>query len=159
GYIVTAFQIAYAIGLLVMGWLMDWIGARAGYAISIVIWSFSAMAHALAKTPFGFGAARFALGIGEAGNFPAAIKVVAEWFPRKERALATGLFNSGTNMGAALAPLLVLWIAKRYGWQSAFISTGLVSFIPVFLWIWRYRSPQEHPTVSRAELNYIQSDP
>jgi ACS family hexuronate transporter-like MFS transporter len=159
GYIVTAFQIAYAVGLLLMGRLMDRIGARAGYAISIIIWSFSAMAHALARTPFGFGAARFALGIGEAGNFPAAIKTVAEWFPKKERALATGIFNSGTNMGAAFAPLLVLWTAGRYGWQSAFISTGLISFIPVFLWIWLYRRPQEHPWLSRGELNYIQSDP
>src|SRR5262245_44328354 len=159
GYIVTAFQIAYAVGLLLMGRLMDRIGARAGYAISVIIWSFSAMAHALARTPFGFGAARFALGIGEAGNFPAAIKTVAEWFPRKERALATGIFNSGTNIGAAFAPLLVLRTAGRYGWQSAFISTGLVSFIPVFLWIWLYRRPQEHPWLSRGELNYIQSDP
>lgn len=159
GYIVTAFQAAYAIGLLCMGRLMDWIGARAGYAISIVVWSFSAMAHALANTPLGFGVARFALGIGEAGNFPAGIKTVAEWFPKKERALATGLFNSGTNIGAALAPLVLLRIADAYGWRSAFIATGLLSFIPAFFWVRMYRRPQEHPRLKAAELRYIQSDP
>src|SRR5689334_3389732 len=159
GYIVTAFQAAYAIGLLLMGRLIDLIGTRIGYALSIGIWSLSAAAHALARTPLGFGAARFALGIGEAGNFPAAIKTVAEWFPKKERALATGLFNSGTNVGATIGPLLVLWIASRYGWQSAFISTGLLSFIPIFFWVRSYRRPQEHPRLSAAELEYIQSDP
>jgi ACS family hexuronate transporter-like MFS transporter len=142
-----------------MGRLMDWIGTRAGYAISIIVWSFSAMAHALASTPLGFGAARFALGLGEAGNFPAGIKTVAEWFPRKERALATGLFNSGTNIGAALAPLVLLRIADAWGWRSAFIATGLLSFVPAIFWIRMYRRPQEHPRLSAAELNYIQSDP
>jgi ACS family hexuronate transporter-like MFS transporter len=159
GYIVTAFQAAYAVGLLLMGRFIDWIGTRAGYAISIGLWSLAAMAHALARTPLGFGAARFALGFGEAGNFPAAIKTVAEWFPKKERALATGIFNSGTNLGAAVAPLFVLWIADRYGWQSAFLSTGLLSFIPVIFWVRMYRKPQEHPRLSRGELEYIQSDP
>src|SRR5580765_7785081 len=114
GYIVTAFQAAYALGLLLMGRLIDLIGTRIGYALSIGIWSLSAAAHALARTPMGFGAARFALGLGEAGNFPAAIKTVAEWFPKKERALATGIFNSGTNVGATIGPLLVLWVASRY---------------------------------------------
>ncbi|HEY2912483.1 MAG TPA: MFS transporter [Candidatus Angelobacter sp.] len=159
GYIVTAFQGAYALGLLLMGRLIDVIGTRIGYALSIGIWSLSAAAHALARTPLGFGAARFALGIGEAGNFPAGIKTVAEWFPKKERALATGIFNSGTNVGATIGPLLVLWIASRYGWQSAFISTGLLSFIPIIFWVRSYRRPQEHPRLSRAELEYIQSDP
>ena len=159
GYIVTAFQAAYALGLLLMGRLIDVIGTRIGYALSIGIWSLSAAAHALARTPLGFGAARFALGLGEAGNFPAAIKTVAEWFPKKERALATGIFNSGTNVGATIGPLLVLWIASRYGWQSAFVSTGLLSFIPIIFWVRSYRSPQEHPRLSRAELEYIQSDP
>jgi len=158
GYIVTAFQAAYAVGLLLMGRVMDRIGARAGYAISILIWSLSAMAHALARTPLGFGTARFALGLGEAGNFPAAIKTVAEWFPRRERALATGLFNSGTNIGAALAPLFVLWIANRFGWQSAFIATGLLSLVPGVLWFVLYRVPREHPRLSAAELKYIESD-
>jgi ACS family hexuronate transporter-like MFS transporter len=159
GYIVTAFQGAYALGLLLMGRLIDVIGTRIGYALSIGIWSLSAAAHALARTPLGFGAARFALGIGEAGNFPAAIKTVAEWFPKKERALATGIFNSGTNVGATIGPLLVLWIASRYGWQSAFVSTGLLSFIPIIFWVRSYRRPQEHPRLSAAELEYIQSDP
>jgi MFS transporter, ACS family, hexuronate transporter len=159
GYIVTAFQAAYALGLLLMGRLIDLIGTRIGYALSIGIWSLSAAAHALARTPLGFGAARFALGLGEAGNFPAAIKTVAEWFPKKERALATGIFNSGTNVGATIGPLLVLWIASRYGWQSAFVSTGLLSFIPIIFWVRSYRPPQEHPRLSAAELKYIQSDP
>ncbi|HKD78103.1 MAG TPA: MFS transporter [Candidatus Angelobacter sp.] len=159
GYIVTAFQAAYALGLLLMGRLIDVIGTRIGYALSIGIWSISAAAHALARTPLGFGAARFALGLGEAGNFPAAIKTVAEWFPKKERALATGIFNSGTNVGATIGPLLVLWVASRFGWQSAFVSTGLLSFIPIIFWVRSYRRPQEHPRLSPAELAYIQNDP
>jgi len=159
GYIVTAFQAAYALGLLLMGRVIDVIGTRVGYAVSIGIWSLSAAAHALARTPFAFGAARFALGLGEAGNFPAAIKTVAEWFPKKERALATGIFNSGTNVGATLGPLVVLWIASRFGWQFAFLSTGLLSFIPIIFWVRTYRRPQEHPRLSAAELKYIQSDP
>ena len=159
GYIVTAFQGAYAIGLLLMGRVIDLIGTRIGYALSIGLWSLAAAAHALARTPLGFGAARFALGIGEAGNFPAAIKTVAEWFPKKERALATGIFNSGTNVGATIGPLLVLWVASRYGWQFAFVSTGLLSFIPILFWVRTYRPPQEHPRLSAAELKYIQSDP
>jgi ACS family hexuronate transporter-like MFS transporter len=159
GYIVTAFQGAYALGLLLMGRLIDRIGARAGYAVSIAMWSVSAMAHALVRTPLGFGAVRFTLGFSEAGNFPAAIKTVAEWFPKKERALATGIFNSGTNAGAALAPLFVLWIANRFGWQFAFLSTGLLSAIPIIFWIRIYRRPQDHPRLGRAELRYIQSDP
>jgi ACS family hexuronate transporter-like MFS transporter len=159
GYIVTAFQGAYAIGLLLMGRLMDWIGSRAGYAASIGIWSVSAAAHALARTPLGFGLARFALGIGEAGNFPAAIKTVAEWFPKKERALATGIFNSGTNLGATVTPLVVPWIVSRFSWQAAFLSTGILSAIPIFFWIRMYRRPQEHPRLGSPELRYIQSDP
>ena len=159
GYIVTAFQGAYAVGLLFMGWFMDWIGARAGYALSIGIWSLSAAAHALARTPLGFGVARVALGVGEAGNFPAAIKTVAEWFPKKERALATGIFNSGTNLGATLTPLVVPWIVLHFSWQAAFVSTGVLSAIPIFFWVRMYRRPQEHPGLAAAELRYIQSDP
>src|SRR5215831_18539862 len=159
GYIVTAFQGAYAAGLLLMGRLMDRIGARAGYALSIGIWSVSAAAHALARTPLGFGVARFALGVGEAGNFPAAIKTVAEWFPKRERALATGVFNSGTNLGATLTPLVVPWIVFHFSWQAAFLSTGMLSAIPIFFWILMYRRPQEHPRLGSAELRYIQSDP
>jgi ACS family hexuronate transporter-like MFS transporter len=159
GYIVDAFQLAYAVGLLLMGRVMDWIGSRAGYALSIGIWSLAAAAHALARTPLGFGIARSALGVGEAGNFPAAVKTVAEWFPKRERALATGVFNSGTNLGATITPLVVPWIVNRFSWQAAFLSTGLFSAIPIFFWVAMYRRPQEHPRLSAGELRYIQSDP
>ena len=159
GYIVSAFQGAYAVGLLLMGRIMDWIGARAGYALSIGIWSLAAAAHALAQTPLGFGTARFALGIGEAGNFPAAIKTVAEWFPKKERALATGIFNSGTNLGATLTPLIIPWVVGRFGWRVAFLSTGVLSAFPIFFWLRTYRRPREHPRLTRGELQYIESDP
>jgi MFS transporter, ACS family, aldohexuronate transporter len=159
GYIVTAFQAAYAIGLLFMGGLIDRIGTRIGYALSIAIWSLSAMAHALVRTALGFGIARFALGLGESGNFPASIKTVGEWFPKKERALATGIFNSGTNVGATVAPLVVPWIAVHLGWQFAFLFTGLFSAVWIVCWLVVYRKPQEHPRLSAAELNYIQSGP
>lgn len=117
------------------------------------------MGHALARSAFGFGIARFALGLGEAGNFPAAIKTAAEWFPKKERALATGIFNSGSNVGAIVAPLTVPWIALNYGWQWAFIITGSIGFVWLAFWLALYRRPEEHPRLSKAELAYIQSDP
>lgn len=138
---------------------MDRIGTRKGYSISVVIWGLASMAHSLVRTPFGFGVARFALGIGEAGNFPAAIKTVAEWFPRKERALATGIFNSGTNFGAIIAPLAIPWIALRLGWRTAFLFTGVTDLIWLTFWLAMYRKPAQHPKVSREELQYIQSDP
>ena len=159
GNIVAAFNAAYAFGLLLAGRLMDRIGTRAGYALAIIWWSIAAMGHALARTPFGFGVARAALGIGEAGNFPAAIKTVAEWFPKKERAFATGLFNAGSNVGAIVAPLTVPWIASNWGWRWAFIITGAIGFFWLIFWLPLYRRPQEHPKVSRAELDHIQSDP
>lgn len=159
GYIVTAFQAAYGISLLVSGWIIDRLGTRLGYSISVVIWGLSSMAHSLARTPLGFGVARFALGVGEAGNFPAAIKAVAEWFPRKERALAVGIFNSGTNCGAVLAPLAIPWLALRFGWRVAFLFTGITDFIWLMFWLAMYSKPVEHPKVSLAELAYIQSDP
>src|SRR5512143_1875641 len=134
GYIVSSFQAAYAVGLLVAGGVIDRLGTRIGYAISIAIWSLAAMSHALVQTVMGFAAARFALGLGEAGNFPAAIKTVAEWFPRKERALATGLFNSGTNIGAIVAPLAVPWLTLEYGWPAAFVATGAIGFLWLALW-------------------------
>ena len=159
GNIVAAFNAAYAFGLLLAGRLMDRIGTRAGYALALIWWSIAAMGHALARTPFGFGVARAALGIGEAGNFPAAIKTVAEWFPKKERAFATGLFNAGSNVGAIIAPLTVPWIAATWGWQMAFIVTGAIGFVWLVFWLPLYRRPEEHPRVSRAELAHIQSDP
>ncbi|HEV8139592.1 MAG TPA: MFS transporter [Pyrinomonadaceae bacterium] len=159
GYVNTAFQAAYALGLLVVGNLMDRFGTRKGFSLAIIFWSVAAMCHALARSAFGFGSARFALGLGEAGNFPASIKTVAEWFPRKERALATGIFNSGSNVGAIVAPLVVPFIAINYGWQWAFIITGTLGFIWLAFWLMIYRRPEEHPRLSRAELAYIQSDP
>jgi len=158
-YIVTAFQAAYAIGLLLVGRIMDLVGTKLGYTIAMITWSLAAMAHALARSAFGFGAARFALGLGEAGNFPAAIKTVAEWFPRKERALATGIFNAGSNVGAIAAPLLVPWITITYGWQEAFIATGAIGFIWLAFWIWLYEIPAKHKRLGKPELAYINSDP
>jgi MFS transporter, ACS family, hexuronate transporter len=158
-YIVTAFQAAYAIGLLLVGRIMDLVGTKLGYTIAMITWSIAAMAHALARSAFGFGAARFALGLGESGNFPAAIKTVAEWFPRKERALATGIFNAGSNVGAIAAPLLVPWITITYGWQEAFIVTGAIGFIWLAFWIWLYEIPAKNKRLGKPELAFINSDP
>ena len=159
GNIVQMFFYAYALGLLVVGRFIDRVGTRVGYAVAIAVWSLSAMGHSLARSIFGFGAARFMLGLGESGNFPAAIKTVTEWFPRKERALATGIFNSGTNVGAIVAPLTVPWIAVHLGWRWAFLFTGIFSATWLVLWLMIYRKPQEHPRLSASELRYIQSDP
>ena len=127
GYIVAAFQLAYALGLLAAGRFVDKVGTRIGYMVIMAIWSLSAMGHALANTVLEFGIARFSLGLGESGNFPAAIKTVAEWFPQNERSLATGIFNSGTNLGAILRPLIVPWVTMHYGWHAAFLVTGVFS--------------------------------
>jgi ACS family hexuronate transporter-like MFS transporter len=164
GNINAAFMLAYAIGFLFAGWMMDRIGTRWGYTISLVVWSLAAAAHAFASGLWGFAMARFALGIGESGNFPAAIKTVAEWFPKKERALATGIFNGGSNIGAIIAPAVVpliyaTFLPYGFGWQMAFITTGLAGLIWVFFWVPIYRRPEEHPQVSPEELAYIQSDP
>jgi ACS family hexuronate transporter-like MFS transporter len=158
GDIVFAFSLAYAIGLFFSGRIIDRLGTKRGYALSLTVWSFAAMAHAAASTVGGFRAARFALGLGEAGNFPAAIKTVTEWFPRKERALATGIFNSGTNVGAIVAPLVVPWITIQYGWQSAFLITGAIGLLWLALWWPLYGVPERHPRVSPAELAYIRSE-
>lgn len=158
GYIVTAFQLSYAVGLLLAGKLIDFLGTKRGYILSIILWSLAAMSHALARTAMGFGIARLALGIGESGNFPAAIKTIAEWFPRKERALATGIFNSGSNIGAIAAPLLVPVIALNFGWQWAFILTGLLGFIWLFFWIKMVHKPENHPSVNAAEAKLIKTD-
>lgn len=159
GHIVTAFQAAYAIGLLAFGRFVDLVGTRHGYSVSIVFWSLAAAAHALARSVFGFGAARFALGFGEAGNFPAAVKSVAEWFPRRERAIANGIFNSGANVGAILAPVAVPWLTGLYGWRSSFVVLGALGFVWLALWYWLYEAPAKSRFVSSAELAHIQSDP
>jgi ACS family hexuronate transporter-like MFS transporter len=151
GYIVTAFQGAYAIGLLCAGAIVDRLGTRLGYALAVAVWSVAAMSHALATTALGFAVARFALGLGEAGNFPAALKAVAEWFPRRERALATGIFNAGSNIGAILAPLIVPLIAVRWGWRYAFLFTGVLSFLWLVVWLTSYRSPTQHVGVPDSE--------
>ena len=158
GYIVTAFQTAYAIGLLLFGRFIDRYGTRIGYLVAILIWSLAAMGHAAARSAFQFGLARFTLGLGEAGNFPSAIKAVAEWFPKKERALATGIFNAGTNVGAVIAPAVVPWITVTFGWPAAFLMTGAIGFIWVFFWIAMYDVPEKKKSLSQRELAYILSD-
>jgi len=158
GYIVTAFQIAYAIGLITTGRLLDKFGVRIGYLWAIIVWSIAGMAHAAARGVASFAAARFALGIGESANFPAAIKSVAEWFPKKDRAFATGLFNSGATVGAVIAPVIVSAITLALGWQWAFIITGALGSIWVVLWLKYYHAPEKHPKVSKAELDYINQD-
>lgn len=158
GYIVTAFQAAYAIGLLISGRLLDKLGIRLGYTISIVVWSLGALLHAAVSTVSGFGIARAILGIGEAANFPAAVKTVAEWFPKKQRALATGVFNSGSNIGAIATPVIVAGITMSLGWKWAFMITGLLGFVWLIFWLYLYQSPDKHKGVSPAELNYILSD-
>ena len=157
-HIVMAFTASYAIGLLLFGNFVDRIGTRMGYTISLIVWSLAAIGHAFAKTTFGFGVARSALGLGEGGNFPAAIKTVAEWFPKKERALATGIFNSGANIGAVCAPILVPWILGVYGWQMAFIITGAVGFIWLIFWLLFYEVPSKHKKLTQAEYEFIHSD-
>jgi ACS family hexuronate transporter-like MFS transporter len=156
--IVIAFQVAYAIGMLLAGWFVDKIGTKLGYAAALTVWSVAAVLHAFARSTIGFAAARALLGISEAGNFPAAIKTMAEWFPKKERALATGIFNSGTNAGAILAPLTVPSIALAYGWEWAFIITGMIGFVWLIFWFSMYDLPTRHKRLSQEELKYIQSD-
>ncbi|MEN3336086.1 MAG: transporter, family, hexuronate transporter [Blastocatellia bacterium] len=158
-WIVFAFQTAYALGLLAVGGLMDRFGTRKGFSLALVVWSLAAMGHALVSSVMGFGIARFMLGLGESGNFPASIKTVAEWFPKKERAFATGIFNAGTNVGVIAASLIVPAITLAWGWRWAFILTGAIGFIWLIFWLAFYRKPEEHAKLSPAELAYIQSDP
>jgi MFS transporter, ACS family, hexuronate transporter len=143
GYIVDCFQIAYALGVIFAGRLVDRLGCRRGYPIVTGIWSLAAMGHALVTSVFGFGVARFFLGLGESGNFPAAIKATAEWFPPKERSLATGIFNSGSSVGAILAPFVVPWVALHFGWRASFLVTGAFSATWIVWWSLKYRKPRE----------------
>ena len=151
GWIVFAFQLAYALMMPFAGRLIDWAGTRLGYAVAVALWSVAAMAHALARSAMGFGVARFALGLSESANFPAAIRTVADWFPQRERALATGIFNSGANIGAILAPLAVPFLALHYGWRSAFIVTGAAGMAWVLLWWWFLRGPRRNAPAPAPE--------
>ena len=159
GYITAAFQAAYAIGLLFAGRVIDRLGTRTGFAIAVTLWSFAAMLHAAAVSAFTFGIARALLGVGEAANFPACIKTVAEWFPKKERALATGIFNSGANIGAVVAILTVPPLARFFGWQAAFLATGALVFVWLFFWLAMYRKPEDQSRCSKEEMALILSDP
>jgi len=161
--IMISFKVAYAIGMLSMGGLIDRLGTKKGYVLSIGLWSFFGMLHALVRpgwSVIGFAAARFGLGFGESGNFPAAIKTTAEWFPKKDRAFATGLFNAATSVGAIAAPFVVGWIVHEDGknWQIPFLITGVLSAFWVFLWFKTYKKPEAHPHLTKEELAYIQSD-
>ncbi|MBP4140099.1 MFS transporter [Flavobacterium geliluteum] len=156
--IVVAFQVTYALGMVGAGFIIDRVGTKLGYALSLTIWSLASIAHALAGSTSGFIFVRGVLGFSESGNFPAAIKTVAEWFPKKERALAAGIFNSGTNIGAILAPLTVPLIAGIWGWEYAFIITGFIGLIWLIFWWLFYESPQEHKKISKAEYDFIHSD-
>ena len=158
GNITAVFQIGYAVMLPIAGRLIDWLGIRLGYTLAVLVWGLSSMSHAFAGNLLQFGAARLGLGLGEAANFPAAIKTVANWFPRKERALATGFFNSGTNVGALIAPLIVPIVVARFGWHSAFLVTASFSLSWIVVWLLFYREPEKHPSLSAAELAYIRSD-
>jgi len=156
--IIMVFQLAYAFGMVVAGRLIDKFGTKIGYGVSVLFWSIAAICHALAKGVLGFGFWRALLGVSESGNFPAAIKTVAEWFPKRERALATGLFNSGANVGAIVAPLAVPLLAAAWGWKATFIVTGAVGFIWLLFWFLFFEVPEKQKRLSRVEFEYINSD-
>jgi ACS family hexuronate transporter-like MFS transporter len=158
GLIVAAFTAAYAIGVLGFGPIIDRIGTRMGYALAVAWWSVAGALHAATSSVLAFGAARFLLGLGEAGNFPAAVKTVAEWFPLKERALAMGIFNCGSNVGAILVPLIVPWIVIHMGWRPAFLVTPLIGLCWVLGWLLLYRPATDHAWLTEEERRYIQSD-
>ncbi len=159
GYILAAFQAAYAIGMVVAGGLTDKLGTRKAFAIAICLWSVAAMLPGLAFSVITFGVAMFLLGLGEAANFPACIKTVAEWFPRRERALATGIFNSGANIGNIAVPLIVPFLVAVFSWRGAFVATGAMGLVWLAAWLILYRRPEQHPSVSQGELELILSDP
>ena len=158
GYIITVFNIAYAIGMIIGGRMLDKLGTRLGYSITIFVWSLGGMLHAAVRSVAGFALMRAILGIGEAGNFPAAVKTVAEWFPKRDRAFATGVFNSGSTIGAIAAPFIVAVIAESMGWQWAFIITGAAGFLWIIAWLMLYNTPDKLKGVNTAELEYIMED-
>jgi ACS family hexuronate transporter-like MFS transporter len=158
GDIVFWFQAAYALGFLVFGRVMDRLGVRLGYALAMILWTAAHIAHSVARSAVSFMAVRFLLGIGESGNFPAGLRAVADWFPKRERTLAIGIFNAGTNIGAILTPIIVPAITLAFGWRIAFVLTGLLSLIWLPVWWTFYRTPEQHPKVGAAELAHIRSD-
>ncbi len=158
GYVNSVFQAAYGIGLLGAGWFIDRLGTKIGYAVSIAVWSLAALGHSLIGSVAGFNWARVALGLGESGNFPAAVKATAEWFPQRERAFATSLYVAGTMAGAILAPGTIPFIARTWGWRWTFILAGLAGFLWLIVWEVIYQSPEAHKRLSRSELDYINSD-
>jgi ACS family hexuronate transporter-like MFS transporter len=157
--LVIAFQAAYAVGMVLMGRLIDKLGTRLGYALAMIFWSLASMGTALGGTFTSFAVSRVALGFGEAAVFPASIKAVAEWFPKKERAFATGIFNAGTSIGAMLTPVVVPWINQRWGWRGCFVGIGALGFVWLAFWLLLYRKPEKHASVTKGELDYIRSDP
>ena len=159
GNIIFFFQLSYAAGYLTMGRFMDRVGVRIGLTLAVIGWSLATVAHGLIRSVAGFCIARFALGITEGGNFPAAIKTVGDWFPARERALATGIFNAGSNVGAMLTPLAIPWLTVTVGWPAAFYATGLLGFVWLVFWLRMYQPPEQHPRLSRQEFAYIRSDP
>lgn len=158
GWVLFGFQLSYAVVMPLAGRFVDYIGTRLGYAIAVLVWSLSAMGHAMAQSAVQFGIARFMLGVGESGNFPAAFRTVADWFPQSERALAGGIFNGGSNIGALIAPVVVPILALHFGWHSAFIFTGALGLLWLLFWLLIYRDPERHPRLSSAELAHIRSD-
>ena len=158
GALSSFFQGAYAISLLFFGWFVDRFGIKKGYAASIFAWSVAAIGHALVATVSGFQVARIALGLGEGGNFPAALKAVSHWFPKRERAFATSIFNAGANVGAIVAPAIVPWLAFNWGWRSAFVLAGVAGVIWLFAWFPLYDAPEKIKSLSRSELDHIRSD-
>jgi ACS family hexuronate transporter-like MFS transporter len=158
GYVDAAFKLAYALGFLIVGYLIDRIGTKRGYSISIAVWSLAGVFNAFVSSIRGLSVTRFMLGLGESGNFPSAIKTVAEWFPKRERSFATGVFNAGANVGIIVTALAVPWLTLTYGWRVSFIVTGLLGFVLLIFWRKMYHTPEGHPKLSKAELDYIQSD-
>ena len=158
GYVDGAFKAAYAIGFLMVGYFIDRIGTKRGFSLSLLIWSIAGVLNGIVGSVRGLSMVRFVLGIGESGNFPSAVKAVAEWFPKKERSLATGFFNAGANVGIILTALAVPYITIHYGWRVAVVLTGVLGFVVLGLWLWIYKLPARHSSVNKAELQYIQSD-